>query len=191
MYSLILDSATSTLYVALVNDDKVLFERYVEGQKSHSKSIVSLVDEALKQNSIEAKDLDKIVIGHGPGSYTGVRMAVAVGKMMAVFMNKPLYEISTLILMASGYKGVTLSLIDARRGNAFAGIYDYNISSWVKEEGMYEINSLDNYEYGTKVTPMNMRVDAKYCVNHATKVKEPHLFVPNYLRDTEAERNLK
>ena len=58
MKSLILDSATKTLYVALVSDDKLLFEKYIEGRNDHAKYIVSSIEEGLKQNGLTTNDLN-------------------------------------------------------------------------------------------------------------------------------------
>lgn len=191
MYTLLLDSATKVLYVALVNDEKVIYEKYLEGKNDHAKAIVCLVDEALKEASIEAFDLDRIVVGVGPGSYTGVRMAVSVAKMMAVFGKVKLYGISTLALMASGYNGKVLSTIDARRGNAFAAIVDVANETYTLEEGLHEYIKLDECEFNYKVNETSYKVNPHYCIKNSKEVLEPHLLVPNYLRDTEAERNLK
>ena len=147
MYTLILDSATKILYVALVNDDKIVYQKYISGKNDHAKSIVFCVDEALAIAGITTDNLDKIVVGIGPGSYTGVRMAVTVAKMMASFKNIPLYTVSTLFLMASGLKGKVLSTIDARRGNAFSAVIDTNNNEILLEEGLHEIASFDNYQY--------------------------------------------
>ncbi len=191
MYSLILDSSTKILYVCLIKDNSILFEEYISGRNDHAKNIVKKVDEALKSASISASDLDEVVCGIGPGSYTGVRMAVTVCKMLAVFMNKPLYTISTLRLMASGYKGKVLSMIDARRGNAFSMIIDNDKNETILDEGMYEINTLDKDFVDFIVKEDDYKVDPFYCLNNKNLCEEPHLLVPNYLRDTEAERNLK
>ena len=190
MYTLILDSATKTLYVALLKDNNVLKEIYLEGRNDHAKNIVLKVEEILNDNNIKAFDLDDIIVGIGPGSYTGVRMAVTVCKMLSVFGNKNLYSISTLKLMASGYKGNVLARIDARRGNSFGMILNTNNDEYVLDEGMYDTNELLNKEHDFYVTEDNIKVDPIYCLNHKVKVDEPHLLVPNYLRDTEAERNL-
>ena len=189
MYNLILDSSTKVLYVALIDDKNILFEKYIEGKNDHAKNIVKAVDDALKANSIEAKDLDKVIVGYGPGSYTGVRMAVTVAKMLAIFASVKLYTISTLRLMASGKKGVVKALIDARRGNAFASVFDMDKNEFVLNEGLYSYEELEGYD--NLVDDSNFKVDPFYVLNNATLVDEPHLLVPNYLRDTEAERNLK
>ena len=82
MYTLIIDSATKVLYHALVKDDKVVKEIYTKGQNDHAKNIVSLIEKMLKEENITVDNLDKIVCGIGPGSYTGVRMAVTVTKFL-------------------------------------------------------------------------------------------------------------
>ena len=190
MYSLILDSSTKILYVCLVCDNKVLFEKYLEGNKDHAKNIVYYVDLALKENNIEAKDLDEVICGYGPGSYTGVRMAVTVCKMLSVFMQKPLYTISSLKLMAYSKKGIVKTTIDARRGNVFGCVIDTINNKYIVEEGHYENSYLDEVKYDYVVTDDKFIVDPIYVLNNKELVKEPHLLIPNYLRETEAERNL-
>lgn len=191
MNSLILDSSTKNLYVCLVIDDKIVYEKYVEGRNDHAKNIVFCVDEALKTANIETDDLNKIIVGNGPGSYTGVRMAVSVCKMMSVFKKIDLYEISTLKLMASGYKGIVKASIDARRGNAFSCVVNTITNDEILADGLYSYDSLNEYKIDYTVDENEFKVDPFYCINNSIKVLEPHLLVPNYLRDTEAERNLK
>ena len=146
MYSLIVDSSTKILYISLVKDNDVIIERYVEGKNDHAKNIVSTINEALVSNNISVNDLNKIVVGNGPGSYTGVRMAVTVAKMMSTFKNIDLYTVSTLKLMASGYSGLVVASIDARRGNAFAAVFDLENNQELLVEGMYSYETLNQYE---------------------------------------------
>lgn len=190
MYSLILDSSTKILYICLMNNNDIIFEKYLEGKNDHAKNIVSSVDDALKAANIASSQLDEIICGVGPGSYTGVRMAVTVCKMLAVFMKKPLYKISTLKLMSSGSSGITLATIDARRGNAFAQIIDINNNKVILYEALYSYLELDSYNIDSKVKEDSFKVNPVYVLNNKELVNEPHLLVPNYLRDTEAERNL-
>ena len=191
MYSLIIDSATKVLYIALVCDNKIVKEVYMKGEHDHAKNIVYLVDEALKTAKIEVDQLSKIIVGIGPGSYTGVRMGVTVSKMMASFKNVPLYKISTLKLIASGNKGIVLSMVDARHNQSFATIIDTNKDKYVLDEGMYDNNTLleSNYEFVSNES--EFIVDPFYVISNSELVSNPDLLVPNYLRDTEAERNLK
>lgn len=188
MNTLILDSSTATLYVAVIKDNFV-FEKYISGRNDHAKNIVNCIDLLLKDAELRVDDLNRIIVGYGPGSYTGVRMAVTVGKMMAVFKKIQLYTISTLKLMASGYFGVVKASIDARRGNAFSAIFDMNNDTNILDEGLYSYEQLSEFKFDSEVKDGEFKVNPFKVIELASLVDEPHLLVPNYLRDTEAERN--
>ena len=191
MRTLILDSATNKLYVSLVIDGNVVYETYTSSEKGHAKTIMVEIDLACKAGNIELAKIDNVVVGIGPGSYTGVRMAVTVGKMLATMSDSiKLYTISTLVLMASGMEGKVLSTIDARRGNCFGCVYDNGAGSFVQNEGMYERAVLEETGFDSKVDENEYKVDALRVIELSTLVDEPRTVVPNYLRDTEAERNL-
>ena len=189
MYTLIIDSATKVLYHALVKDDKVVKEIYTKGQNDHAKNIVSLIEKMLKEENITVDNLDKIVCGIGPGSYTGVRMAVTVAKMLSSFKRIPLYEISTLKLISSGESGKVLAMIDARRGNAFSAIYQD--SNLVLSEAMRAKEEVMKESYDAIVYESNYKVDPIKAIAYSVRHENPHSLNPNYLRETEAERNAK
>ncbi len=189
MYTLIIDSATKVLYHALVKDDKVVKEIYTKGQNDHAKNIVSLIEKMLKEENITVDNLDKIVCGIGPGSYTGVRMAVTVAKMLSSFKRIPLYEISTLKLISSGESGKVLAMIDARRGNAFSAIYQD--SNLVLSEAMRAKEEVMKESYDAIVDESNYKVDPIKAIAYSVRHENPHSLNPNYLRETEAERNAK
>lgn len=189
MYTLIIDSATKVLYHALVKDDKVVKEIYTKGQNDHAKNIVSLIEKMLKEENITVDNIDKIVCGIGPGSYTGVRMAVTVAKMLSSFKRIPLYEISTLKLISSGESGKVLAMIDARRGNAFSAIYQD--SNLVLSEAMRAKEEVMKESYDAIVDESNYKVDPIKAIAYSVRHENPHSLNPNYLRETEAERNAK
>lgn len=192
MKTLILDSATNILYTCLLVDSEVIYESYVEGKNDHAVAILNEVSNACNKGNIELMEVDNIIVGIGPGSYTGVRMAVTVGKIITTLEPKiKLYSISTLILMASGSKGRVLSCIDARRGNCFGTIYDLNSNKYIVEEALVEKDKLTENSYDSMVTENSYKVDANNVFSLASIVEEPRTLVPNYLRTTEAERNLK
>lgn len=192
MKTLILDSATNILYTCLLVDSEVIYESYVEGKNDHAVAILNEVSNACNKGNIELMEVDNIIVGIGPGSYTGVRMAVTVGKIITTLEPKiKLYSISTLVLMASGSKGRVLSCIDARRGNCFGTIYDLNSNKYIVEEALVEKDKLTENSYDSMVTENSYKVDANNVFSLASIVEEPRTLVPNYLRTTEAERNLK
>lgn len=189
MLALVIDSATKILYEALVLDDVILEEHYIEGQNDHAKNIVDILNKMLKNQNKTVDDLDRIVCGIGPGSYTGVRMAVTVSKMLGAFKNIDVYEISTLSLIASGSTKNVLSMIDARRGNAFCALY--NEGSLLIDEALRNKEEfLKNTNYDNVVTESLFKVDPIKCIKYAKLHKEVHSLEPNYLQKTEAERNL-
>ncbi len=188
MYSLILDSSTKVLYCALVKNGVVLEERYISGQNDHAKNIVLVIEELLKKYNLNPLELNKVISGVGPGSYTGVRMAVTVSKMLTSLSNVKLYEIRSLFLMASGFNNKVISMIDARRGNVFSSMYD-NYEIVLKEDLRSKEEILKN-SYDIVVNESEFKVNPLIVLKYATEVKNPHAFVPNYLRLVEAERNL-
>lgn len=190
MNSLIIDSATKTLYIAIVSDDKLVFESYLEGRNDHAKNIVKTIEDGLKASKLDVNDLNEVVVGVGPGSYTGCRMAVTVGKMFTMMPNVKLCKVSTLKLISSSKKGVVLSRISAKHDNYFASIYDTNKNEFVLNEGFYNLEEINKYQYTEDVTDEEFKVDYKEVLKAKEEVINPDLLVPNYLRDTEAERNL-
>ena len=191
MYSLILDSATKYLYICILKDENILFEKYLEGKEGHAKNIVNIINVGLNTNNLDVCDLNEVIVGVGPGSYTGVRMAVCVAKMLAEFMpNIKLYKISTLKLLSSNLCGKVLVMIDARRNNSFATIIDNTNNKYILEEKLYENEFLLKQEYDHKVLETEYKVNPLYVIKNKELVENPSLLIPNYLRDTEAERNL-
>jgi len=190
MYSLIVDSSTKVLYLCLLKDNIVVDERYINGRNDHAKNILSNIENMLNNQNIKIVELDSIIAGVGPGSYTGVRMAVTVAKMVATNSNVKLYGISSLYLMSSGYDGNVLSMIDARRGNSFCvAISNDEI---VKEELLRNTEQFINENPGyTVVNEDNIKVNPIKVLNKKVLEANPHGFAPNYLRETEAERNKK
>lgn len=191
MKTLIIDSATNVLYTALCIDNQVIYESYVPGKHDHASSILVEVESACKRANLDLIQIDQVIVGIGPGSYTGVRMAVAVGKMIATLEPRiKLCTISTLKLMASGYTGTILASIDARRGNCFGCILDTTTNTYSIPEALIEKESLEQNSFDCKVSEDEFKVNPIQVISWATLVTEPRTLVPNYLRDTEAERNI-
>lgn len=181
MNSLIIDTATSNLYVGFKGKEK---REILEKGKNHAQVLMKKIDEVL--NGVKIEELDEIIVGVGPGSYTGVRVGVVVAKMFAWTKNITLKEVSSLYIQCSGYEGIRSVSIDARRGNAFCAIYDVD-DSLILEEALRPISEFT--KAGLDVTEDNYKPDMDKIINKATVVKEVHSLVPNYLRKTEAERN--
>ena len=192
MNSLIIDTSTKYLYIALVKDDVVLSEKIFEGSKNHAGNSVYQIDLLLKEFNLKTSDLDNVYCGYGPGSYTGVRISVTIAKMLASFLDVNLYKVSSLFLAGSGYDNKNVAVMfDARRGNSFCGCYGENyIEDKLRsnEEFLNEVNSYDDL---IVVNESNFKVNPLKVIENATKVGDVEAFVPSYLRITEAEYNLR
>lgn len=192
MNSLIIDTSTKYLYIALVKDDVVLSEKIFEGSKNHAGNSVYQIDLLLKEFNLKTSDLDNVYCGYGPGSYTGVRISVTIAKMLASFLDINLYKVSSLFLAGSGYDNKNVAVMfDARRGNSFCGCYGENyIEDKLRsnEEFLSKVNSYDDL---IVVNESNFKVNPLKVIENATKVEDVEAFVPSYLRITEAEYNLR
>lgn len=194
---LVIDSATKYLYVALFEDFVCVEKYYKEGNNDHSVKLMIELERILSSNNIKVKEIDEIYVGVGPGSYTGLRVGVVVAKMFAWNNDIPVYTVSSLALMASSVKedGLVLAEVDARRGNSFLGLYDLQkgFITLQDEEKLVNLEEYKNSIHNDFVTvsegePNIETIIQSKLYNH---VEDIHALNPNYLRITEAERNIK
>ena len=192
MNSLIIDTSTKYLYIALVKDDVVLSEKIFEGSKNHAGNSVYQIDLLLKEFNLKTSDLDNVYCGYGPGSYTGVRISVTIAKMLASFLDVNLYKVSSLFLAGSGYDNKNVAVMfDARRGNSFCGCYGENYIEDKLRSNEEFLNLVNSYDDLFVVNESNFKVNPLKVIKNATKVGDVEAFVPSYLRITEAEYNLR
>ena len=193
---LVIDSATKYLYVALYDDLECVSKYYQEGKNDHSVKIMPEIERMLKSNDIKVKDLDEIYVGIGPGSYTGLRVGVVIAKMFGWNNNIPVFTVSSLAMMASSINenGLVLAEIDARRGNSFLGLYDVE-EGYLTQQEDEQLTNLEEYKASIKnefTVVSDGLPDMKKIIqsNMFHQVEDIHGLNPNYLRMTEAERNL-
>lgn len=184
MKTLIIDTATPNMYIA-IGEDNLIEEVYLKNIKNHSEHLMLEIIKLLEKNNVNKKDINKIIVGVGPGSYTGVRIGVVVAKMLAYALNISLYQISSLYIQGST-NDIFSSIIDARRGNVFAGIYE---NGNVILEQHIELNEFLKIQKGPLINEEKYKADYNNIVKYA-KLIDADLCVPNYLRETEAVRNL-
>ncbi|MFI3329317.1 MAG: tRNA (adenosine(37)-N6)-threonylcarbamoyltransferase complex dimerization subunit type 1 TsaB [bacterium] len=190
MCSLIIDTSTKYLYLCLVKDNKVIKEILEDGNKNHAPHSVLLIEEILKNNKININELTEVICGIGPGSYTGLRISLTIAKMICSFKNIPLKTISTLYLMSSAYEGKIVPVISARRENYFCG--GYNNDKLILEENVRTKEEIEQEVKEFKYIEEDMfKVDPLKVLKYAKEESKVDEVVPNYLRITEAEYNLK
>lgn len=195
---LIIDSATKDLFVALYEGESNLCDYFQRGNNDHSVVLMPQIEKMMNDNRWKVKDIDEIIIGIGPGSYTGLRVGVVIAKMFGWNNDIPVRTISSLAMLASSSDiQYVIPEIDARRGNSFLGLYE-NSQSGLKLVCAEELVNLNEYvdlkrkEYeNIEVVSVGKPNIIKILNSDLLEtVEDIHSLNPNYLRLTEAERNL-
>ncbi|KIS03276.1 tRNA (adenosine(37)-N6)-threonylcarbamoyltransferase complex dimerization subunit type 1 TsaB [Paucilactobacillus wasatchensis] len=130
MKILAMDTSNHPLSVALVEDWQLVAETTLNLAKNHSVYLMPTIESLMKSVDWQPEQLDRVVVAHGPGSYTGVRIAVTTAKTLATTLDIELVGISSLKLIAANVttfapEQLIVSFFDARRGNVFAGGYQW------------------------------------------------------------------
>ncbi len=128
MKILALDSSGLVASVAVVTEDKVLGEFTVNNKKTHSQTLLPMVDEVLKILDMDVKELDAIAVAGGPGSFTGLRIGASTAKGLALVLNIPIINIPTVDSLAYNLYGtdhLICPMMDARRNQVYTGLYEW------------------------------------------------------------------
>jgi tRNA threonylcarbamoyladenosine biosynthesis protein TsaB len=138
---LAMDTSTASMTVGVLENGTLLGELNTNAERNHSIGLLPNIRDLLSSLEVKAKDLQAVAVGNGPGSYTGVRIAVTVAKTFAWSLGLDLIGVSSLEAMAFGGRRRWLEkaqsrndnvvgsswiipLMDARRNQAFTGVYE-------------------------------------------------------------------
>ncbi len=123
-----IESASLVASVAIVTDDIVTAEYTVDYKKTHSQTLLPMLDEIVRMTEQDLKTVDAIAVSAGPGSFTGLRIGAATAKGLGLALEKPLIHVPTVDAMAYGLQGcrwLISPIMDARRGQVYTGIYSF------------------------------------------------------------------
>src|SRR5690625_1544858 len=130
MKILAFDTSNQPLSVAVVEDENILTEQMINVKRNHSVQLMPAIDEALKKVKLTLDDIDRIAVASGPGSYTGLRIAITIAKSLAWTKDIELVGVSSLKVIAGNRADNTGEMIvpifDARRQNIYTGLYRRN-----------------------------------------------------------------
>lgn len=196
MISLCMDSAYKQLVLGLYKDKELLAGISLEAFKKQSETIFVELNRLLKETNLDYKDIDRVIITKGPGSYTGIRIAMTIAKVLCSQMHKELYTISTMQLYAGIEKQANV-ILDARSQRAYvAHVEDGQI------QGNIQILTLDEVKKFIETNPGIVLGDADLMGQDVQKVDflknfielEPyyekveniHALVPDYLKESDS-----
>lgn len=128
MKILALDSSGLVASVAVMEDDNLIAEYTMNHKKTHSQTLVPMMDEVRSMVELDLSTIDAIAVAAGPGSFTGLRIGSATAKGLGLALNKPIIPVPTVDalafnLYASG--SVICPLMDARRNQVYTGLYEF------------------------------------------------------------------
>lgn len=218
MNYLAIDTSTMISTVTVADEKEILGDFNVNQVKTHSESLVLMIENLLKLLGMTVADIDKFVIAEGPGSFTGLRIGMTIAKTLAQVEKKDLITVSTLKAMAAGSisQRAKLPLIDARSTRVYGALYDENLEEIVPAN-LYEIDNLAKIvnEKGLEIEMLGLLND-KYFDKFERAKKAPinlnncigkgliriaqeenlearplYEISPNYLRKSQAEREFK
>lgn len=136
MKILALDSSGNTASVAIVEDDILKAEYSVNHKKTHSQTLMGMLDEIVRMTEEDISSVDAVAVAKGPGSFTGLRIGSASAKGLAMAISKPIVSVPTLDALAMNMWGtdrLVCPMMDARRNQVYTGLYRFS------EEGRLEI----------------------------------------------------
>ena len=212
MKVLAFDTSSKALSLAILEDKQVLAETMINIKKNHSITLMPAIDFLMGSLDWTPKDLDRIVVAQGPGSYTGLRIAVATAKTLAHTLKIELVGVSSLLaLVPEQAEGLVIPVMDARRNNVYAGFYQSGQAVWPEAHlplaEVLEIAGAANQSvtfvgetaaFTEQIEVALPQATLQPTLPNAAAVgrlgldlpsQSIHDFVPNYLKRVEAEEN--
>ena len=206
------DTSSKALTLAILEDETLLAQMTLNIKKNHSITLMPAIDFLMNSLDMKPTDLDRIVVAQGPGSYTGLRMAVATAKTLAHTLKIELVGVSSLLaLVPEQVEGLVIPIMDARRNNVYAGFYKSGQA--VRPEAHLPLAEVlemagaanQSVTFVGETTAFTEQIEAALpqAAIHPTlpdasavgrlgldlPAQSIHDFVPNYLKRVEAEEN--
>lgn len=198
MISLVMDTSNSYLAVGLYQDNVCLEAFQEKGSRRQSEKAIPTLKEVLDRHHIALKDVNEMIITSGPGSYTGVRVAMTIAKTLAAVSDVRIKSVSSLATYAG--MNQALSVIDARGHKVFVGVYENGLPL-IKEqvvtlEDFAHLRAeYEDFELVGEVGCLGLdEKECDLCANiyalgqMADPIKNVDLLVPTYIKDVEAKK---
>ena len=123
MITVLLDSSNTNLSVGIAKDNLLLEYISYEAWQRQSEYMIVELNKLLEKHNIQKEDIKEVIVAKGPGSYTGVRIAITIARTIAVALDAKLYAVSSLRVQKDGVRP-SICLINARSGRSYVGVYE-------------------------------------------------------------------
>ena len=128
MKILAIDSSGMVASIAVIEDEKLIGEFTINYKKTHSQTLLPMLDEVAKMIELDLNTIDAIAVAAGPGSFTGLRIGSATAKGLGLALDKPLIAVPTVDGLAFNLYGTEKQIcpiMDARRNQVYTGVYRF------------------------------------------------------------------
>ena len=173
MRVLAIDSSGLTATVAVVEDAQTVAEYTINYKKTHSQTLLPMIDEVVKMTELDLNTIDAIAVAGGPGSFTGLRIGSATAKGLGFALNKPLIHVPTVDGLAYnvyGCEDIICPIMDARRNQVYTGIYTFSRKAGTKEGS-------NLVEPVFQVIKMQMAVSIEELAERLNRYRRPVVFL--------------
>ncbi|QTX02705.1 tRNA (adenosine(37)-N6)-threonylcarbamoyltransferase complex dimerization subunit type 1 [Candidatus Phytoplasma luffae] len=176
---IILDVSTDLQLIILSTNNKIIDIKKSVDKQNFVSGINSLIHQILNQNNLGLKDLSGVIVGIGPGSYIGSRLAVLTAKFLSLELSIPLFQISSLLLLSSGFsENIITPKIYAKKNFFYSlSLEDDKI---VLEENIYENVFLNKFLNHFWLKADNFHLSISKIFRYMKKVDNIELLMPNY-----------
>ena len=125
MYTILLDSSNTKLAVGIAKNGIVLKSTIYEAWQEQSEHMIPELNEILNAFNVKKEEIDDVMVAIGPGSYTGVRIAITIAKTMGYALQIPVFPVSSLQILKDGTKP-SICVVNARSKRSYVGVYQGN-----------------------------------------------------------------
>ena len=197
MVTILLDSSNTNLSVGIARDNLLLECISYEAWQQQSEFMIPELNKLLTKYNVSNDEIKEVIVAKGPGSYTGVRIAITIAKTIAVALNAKLYAVSSLRVQKD-CKNPSICLINARSGRSYIGVYeDKNIilddQIMKNDEVMKYIESHPNYSICGDVKYLGIECKETNSIKEMLELKDalepinPLSLKPVYMKDEYAK----
>ena len=179
---LFIDTHDELITIALKNNEE-LFVKTKVSEYAHSVYTMPMIEEIFKENNLNIKDLEKIIVVNGPGSFTGIRIGLSIAKTLAYALNISINTISSLTayLVSNETNDNKKAVIEDNKGY-YVSVFDKENNPIVEETYCEE----DTYDYPVVEEKLDVEKIINYCENKESE--NPHFVKANYIKKIEVEK---